>query len=33
MLRGRGDLEHFETFPPTRPGGWEYQYAVLRAGG
>lgn len=33
MLQCRGDLEHFETFPPTRPGGWEYQYAVLRAGG
>ena len=33
MLQRRGDLEHFETFPPTRPGGWEYQYAVLRSGG
>ncbi len=33
MLERRGDLEHFETFPPNQLGGWEYQYAVLRAGG
>ena len=31
MLERRGRLEHFETFAATRPGGWEYQYAVLRA--
>jgi len=33
MLERRGSLERFETFPPTQPSGWEYQYAVLRAGG
>ncbi len=33
MLERRGDLEHFETFPPNQQGGWEYQYAVLRAVG
>jgi SAM-dependent methyltransferase len=32
MLEGHGRLERFETFPPTRPSGWEYQYAVLRSG-
>ena len=31
MLERNGTLEHFETFPPSQPGGWEYQYAVLRA--
>lgn len=31
MLERHGTLEHFETFPPSQPGGWEYQYAVLRA--
>lgn len=30
MLEGHGQVEHFETFPPTQPSGWEYQYAVLR---
>ena len=29
-LERHGHLEHFETFPPTQPSGWEYQYAVLR---
>ncbi len=33
MLERRGSLDRFETFPPTQPSGWEYQYAVLRAGG
>lgn len=31
MLEHHGHLEHFETFPPTQPSGWEYQYAILRA--
>ncbi|MGB0112081.1 MAG: class I SAM-dependent methyltransferase [Ilumatobacteraceae bacterium] len=31
MLGAHGDLERFETFPPTDPSGWEYQFAVLRS--
>jgi len=31
MLGRHGRVEHFETFPPATPGGWEYQLAVLRA--
>jgi len=30
MLQRHGHVEHFETFPPSQPSGWEYQYAVLR---
>lgn len=33
VLERHGQLEHFETFPPTKPSGWEYQYAVLRTAG
>lgn len=25
-----GSVERFETFPPTDPSGWEYQFAVIR---
>lgn len=30
MLERHGDIEYFEAYPPTREGGWEYQYAVIR---
>lgn len=30
MLERHGHLERFETFPPTTPSGWEYQFALLR---
>lgn len=30
MLERHGDIEDFETHPPTREGGWEYQYALIR---
>lgn len=33
MLERHGQLEHFETFPPTQPSGWEYEYAVVRTAG
>lgn len=29
-IRAHGSLEHFETFPPSQPSGWEYQHAVVR---
>lgn len=32
MLERHGRLDQFGTFPPNQPSGWEYQYAVLRAG-
>ena len=31
MLERHGTVERFETFADTRPSGWEYQFAVLRA--
>lgn len=31
MLERHGDIEHFEAYPPTTEGGWEYQYALVRA--
>lgn len=33
MLERHGRLEHLETFAPTQPSGWEYQFAVLRTAG
>lgn len=33
LLGQHGHVEHFETFPPTDPSSWEYQYAVLRRPG
>ena len=33
MLERHGRLEHLETFAPTQPSGWEYQFAVLRVAG
>ena len=30
MLERHGDIEDFVTYPPTRPSGWEYQYALIR---
>jgi alkanesulfonate monooxygenase SsuD/methylene tetrahydromethanopterin reductase-like flavin-dependent oxidoreductase (luciferase family) len=33
MLARHGDVQHFETFAPEQPGGWEYQYAVVRRRG
>jgi SAM-dependent methyltransferase len=33
MLERHGDVEQFVTSAPTRPSGWEYQFAVVRCGG